>query len=125
MIYFFKCWIMKPLELSENNYYLKSSISFFKTKFEKRLNFLKKKYFLFNEISNFLNNLIDNTKDVFIFCAGNSIISKNIKSDKILINEIDENYKIEYNNNITYKDKVFEEEMSNFDNIGKYIINQF
>ena len=90
---------MKLLELSENNYYLKSSISFFKSKYEKRFNFLKKKNFLFNEISNFLNNCIDNTKNVFIFCAGNSIIGKNLESDKILIKEIDENYKIKYNNN--------------------------
>ncbi len=108
---------MKLLELSENNYYLKSSISFFKSKYEKRFNFLKKKNFLFNEISNFLNNCIDNTKNVFIFCAGNSIIGKNLESDKILIKEIDENYKIKYNNNITYKDEVFEEDISNFDTI--------
>ena len=69
---------MKILELSENNYYLKSSINFFKTKFEKRYDFINKKKFLFNEISNFLNNCIDTSKNVYIFCAGNSILSKNI-----------------------------------------------
>ena len=91
---------MKILELSENSYYLESSINFFKKKIEKRLAFIKKKFFLFIEISNFLNNCINNTKDVYIFCAGNSIISKNISSSKIYIKEIDEKYKIKYNDNI-------------------------
>ena len=52
---------MKILEFSENRYYLKSSRDFFKKKFEKRFNFIKKKSFLFSEISNFLNNCITNT----------------------------------------------------------------
>ena len=51
---------MKILELSENSYYLKSSINFFKKKFEKRFSFIEKKNFLFSEISNFLNNCINN-----------------------------------------------------------------
>ena len=64
----------------KKNYYLNSSISFFKENFEKRLKFIQKKRFLFNEISNFINNCIDSSKSIFIFCAGNSLISKNIKS---------------------------------------------
>ncbi len=108
---------MKILELSENSYYLKSSINFFKKKFEKRLSFIKKKGFLFFEISNFLNNCINTSKDIFIFCAGNSIISKNIFSRKIYIKEIDEKYKINYNNNTFYKDEVSDEEIANCDTI--------
>ena len=53
------------------DYYLNSSVLFFKSNFEKRIKFLQKKNFLFEEISNFINNCIDNTKNVFIFCAGN------------------------------------------------------
>ena len=94
---FLQMLTMKILELSENNYYLKSSINFFKTKFEKRYDFINKKKFLFNEISNFLNNCIDTSKNVYIFCAGNSILSKNILSKKIYVKEIDEKYKINYN----------------------------
>ena len=108
---------MKILKLSENSYYLKSSINFFKKKFEKRFNFINKKNFLFTEISNFLNNCIDNSKDVYIFCAGNSILSKNILSNKIYVKEIDEKYKIKYNDNIHYKDEVSNEEISNCDTI--------
>lgn len=108
---------MKILELSENSYYLKSSINFFKKKFEKRFSFIKKKNFLFSEISNFLNNCINNSKNVFIFCAGNSILSKNILSSKIYVKEIDEKYKINYNNNIFYKDEVFDKEIASCDTI--------
>ena len=108
---------MKILELSENNYYLKSSINFFKTKSEKRFNFINKKKFLFTEISNFLNNCIDTSKNVYIFCAGNSILSKNILSKKIYVKEIDEKYKINYNPNISYKDEVSNEEIANCDTI--------
>ena len=108
---------MKILELSENSYYLKSSINFFKKKFEKRFNFIKKKNFLFSEISNFLNNCINNSKNVFIFCAGNSVLSKNISSSKIYVKEIDEKYKIKYNNNIFYKDEVLDKEIASCDTI--------
>ena len=108
---------MKILELSENSYYLKSSIIFFKKKFQKRFNFIKKKKFLFIEISNFLNNCINNTKNIYVFCAGNSIISKNILSSKIYVKEIDEKYKIKYNDNIFYKDEVSDEEIASCDTI--------
>ena len=93
---------MNSSKFLKYEYYLNSSISFFKSNFEKRLRFLKKKNFLFNEISNFINNCIDNSKNIFIFCAGNSLLGKNIKSNKIFIKEIDENYEIKYNTNIHY-----------------------
>ena len=93
---------MNNKNFSKYEYYLESSILFFKSNFEKRIEFLKKKNFLFNEISNFINNCIDNTKNIFIFCAGNSILGKNIKSKKIYIKEIDEKYQIKYNTNINY-----------------------
>ncbi len=93
---------MKKSNLINDSYYLNSSISFFKFNFEKRLKFLKGKNFLFSEISSFLNNCIDNSKNIFIFSAGNSLISKNLKSKKIFIKEINENYEIVHNQNIKY-----------------------
>ena len=108
---------MRILELSGNNYYLKSSLLFFQKNFEKRFNFIKSKNYLFTEISNFLNSCIDNSKNVFIFCAGNSIISKNINSNKINIKEIDKNYKINYKESITYKDEVLDNDISTSDTI--------
>ena len=93
---------MENKKQSNKDYYLNSSIQFFKTNFEKRLKFLKKKIYLFNEISNFINNCIDDTKNIFIFCAGNSILAKNIKSKKVFVKEIDEKYQINYNDNVRY-----------------------
>ena len=93
---------MKNSKLLKNNYYLDTSVLFFKTNFKKRHRFLNKKNFLFKEISSFISNCIDNTKNIFIFCAGNSILGKNIKSKKIYIKEIDKNYEIDYNSNIHY-----------------------
>ncbi len=108
---------MKISDFSNNSYYLNSSLSFFKESFEKRLSFIKKKKFLFNEISDFLNNCIDNTKNVFIFCASNSIISKKIESKKIIIKEINDEYKQQHNENISYKDEIHNEDITNSDTI--------
>ena len=98
-------------------YYLNSSTIFFKSNFEKRINFLKKKNFLFYEISSFINNCIDNTKNIFIFCAGNSILGEKINSRKIFIKEIDENYEIKYNDNISYIKNSWEEVLPECDTI--------
>ena len=108
---------MNISKLLKNEYYLKSSISFFKTNFEKRLKFVQKKNFLFNEISNFINNCIDSSKGIFIFCAGNSLISKNIKSNKIFIKEINEKYEIKYNSNINYINEINHDKISECDTI--------
>ena len=108
---------MNNSKLLKKDYYLNSSISFFKSNFEKRLEFIKKKNFLFNEISNFVNNCIDGSKSMFIFCAGNSLISKNIKSNKIFIKEIDEKYEIKYNTNINYINEINHNEISECDTI--------
>ena len=103
--------------LTKSNYYLNSSVSFFKENLNKRLKFIEKKKFLFNEISNFINNCIDGSKGIFIFCAGNSIISKNIKSNKIFIKEIDEKYEISYNTNIHYVGEINQDKISECDTI--------
>ena len=48
---------MKNSKKVEINYYLENSVIFFKNNFKKRLNFLKKKKFLFLKISDFINNV--------------------------------------------------------------------
>ncbi len=108
---------MNISKLLKSDYYLNSSTSFFKSNFEKRLKFIQKKKFLFNEISNFINNCIDSSKGIFIFCAGNSLISKNIKSNKIFIKEIDEKYEIKYNSNTHYINEINHDELSECDTI--------
>ena len=61
--------------------------------------------------------LKSSTKNTYIFCAGNSIIAKNILSNKIYVKEIDEKYKIKHNDNIFYKDEVSHEEIASCDTI--------
>lgn len=100
-----------------NKYYLTSSSDFFKLNFQKRISFLKKKFFLFNEISSFINNCIDNSKNIFIFCAGNSILSKKIQSKKIYIKEISEEYQINYNHNNEYVNENIDELLPQCDSI--------
>ena len=108
---------MSTLKFLKDKYYLNSSILYFKSNFEKRLKFIKKKIFLFKEIANFINNCLDTSKNVFIFCAGNSILSKNIKSNKIFVKEIDEKYEINYNENINYINENTENVLSECDSI--------
>ena len=108
---------MENQKFLKYDYYLESSIIFFKSNFQKRLKFLDKKNFLFKEISNFINNCIDDTKDIFIFCAGNSILGKNIKSKKVYIKEIDENYEIRYSSNIHYVDEEAQKVISECDTV--------
>ena len=90
-------------------YYLNSSEKFFEKNYDKRLKFLKDKEFLFSEISKFINNCINNSKEIFLFCAGNSILANHIKSKKINIKEINEKLNQSSVDNIFYK-KNFERE---------------
>ena len=99
------------------NYYLETSILFFTSNFEKRKKFLSKKSFLFKEISNFINNCIDNSKNIFVFCAGNSILCKDIKSKKIFVKEIDKKYETKYKDNIQYINENTQEIISECDTI--------
>ena len=98
-------------------YYLKSSEEYFKKNIDTRLKFINKKKFLFLEISKFINNCINNSKEIFLFCAGNSIISKNLKSDKINIKEIDKNYEKNFDNNIAYKNEYEKKDIEKCDHL--------
>ena len=98
-------------------YYLKSSEEYFKKNIDTRLKFINKKKFLFLEISKFINNCINNSKEVFLFCAGNSIISRNLKSDKINVKEIDKNYEKKFDTNITYVNEYEKEDIEKCDHL--------
>ena len=98
-------------------YYLKSSEEYFKNNSDSRLKFVNKKEFLFLEISKFINNCINNSKEVFLFCAGNSIISRNLKSDKINIKEIDKNYEKNFNGVIDYKNEYEKKDIEKCDHL--------
>ncbi len=99
------------------SYYLKSSESFFRKNFNKRLEFIEGKKFLFSEISKFINNCINNSKEIFLFCAGNSIISKDIQSEKINIREINENFNQKLNDKIYYKNSYEKKDIENCDHL--------
>ena len=98
-------------------YYLKSSEEYFKKNIDTRLKFINKKKFLFLEISKFINNCINNSKEIFLFCAGNSIISRNLKSDKINIKEIDKTYEKNFNDNIAYKNEYEKKDIEKCDHL--------
>lgn len=105
------------MKILKDNYYINSSIVFFKSNFEKRSKFIKSKIYLFEEISNFINSCIDHSKNVLMLCSGNSVLSKNISSKKIYIKEISDEYKINYNSNSHYKDDITEQEIFECDTV--------
>lgn len=76
------------------NYYIDNTINYYKNFIDKRLNFLKKKNYLFDEISSFISNLINHSENLAFLGCGNSIILKKIKSKNFFVKEID---KIFYN----------------------------
>ena len=98
-------------------YYLKSSKQYYEKNSDSRLKFLEKKEFLFLEISKFINNCINNSKEVFLFCAGNSIISQNIKSEKINIKEINKDYEKNYDESVIYKKDFEKKDIENCDHL--------
>ena len=98
-------------------YYLNSSEEFFKKNFDKRLKFLKDKNFLFSEISKFINSCINNSKEIFLFCAGNSTIANDIRSEKIIIKEIDEKLYQNSKSKIIYKKTFEKRDIENCDHL--------
>ena len=60
---------MSSSKFLKYEYYLNSSITYFKSNFEKRAKFLNKKKFLFTEISNFINqNNKISKKIIYDYC---------------------------------------------------------
>ena len=53
----------------------------------------------------------------FLFCAGNSIISKNIESEKINIKEINQDYEKSFNDKVFYKNDFEEKDIESCDHI--------
>lgn len=69
-------------------YFLQSSEDFFNNNSKSRIIFLKKFNFLFQEISNYVNNCVNNSKKILFYCCGNFTISDKIKSEQKFIHEI-------------------------------------
>ena len=108
---------MKSFNFNNSKYYLKTSELFFKNKIKERIDFLNNKIFLFHEISDFINNCIDNTKEIYFFCAGNSPIAKNIKARKIYIKEINDGYLINNNKDEISREQISEQDILSCDSI--------
>ena len=108
---------MKNSINQKGEYYLNTSIEFFENNFDKRLKFLKSKSFLFNEISGFINHFISSSKRLYVFCAGNSIITNKIQSEEIIVKEISNKYEIKYNNNLSYNNEATEKLLNSCDSI--------
>tara|TARA_B100001057_G_scaffold496374_2_gene597711 strand:- start:3561 stop:4958 length:1398 start_codon:yes stop_codon:yes gene_type:complete len=98
-------------------YYLNSSVKFFEKNFTNRLKFIENKKFLFSEISKFINNCINNSKEIFLFCAGNSIIANNIQSEKVNIKEINEKLYHHTESRISYKKTFDKKDIENCDHL--------
>jgi len=83
---------MKNINYKKNNFLLDGAKKFFLENYEERINFLKKKKFIFIEISKFINSCLSSPKKIILYCCGNSIIADNIKCEQIDIFEISEHY---------------------------------
>ena len=82
------CFIEKDFKLLRN-YYINNTIRFYQSLVSKRLSFVKKHAYLFDEISSFISNLTNKSKKIIFFGCGNTIILNQIKSEEYFIKEID------------------------------------
>lgn len=69
------------------NYFSLNNLNFVSKFKSKRLNFVKKNLFLYDEISDFINVNINKSKVSLFFCFGNSVITKNVKSENKYIHD--------------------------------------
>tara|TARA_B110000977_G_scaffold125183_1_gene160299 strand:+ start:1495 stop:2904 length:1410 start_codon:yes stop_codon:yes gene_type:complete len=102
--------------MQKNEYFLTSTLNYYLKNKESRENFLKKKNFLFDEISKALNYLINDSNYVKFFCCGNSSIVNKVNSKNIYINEINNTFI----NSLTKSEIKKEDEINknlNFDHI--------
>jgi hypothetical protein len=83
---------MKNINFKKNNFLLDTAIKFFSENYEKRINFLEGKKFIFIEISKFINSCLSSPKKIILYCCGNSIIADNIECEQIDIFEVNEYY---------------------------------
>ena len=106
---------MKNINFKKNNFLLDTAIKFFSENYEERINFLKKKKFIFVEISKFINSCLSSPKKILLYCCGNSIIADNIECEQIDIFEVSEYYTKQINEE---KNKYYGED--NFNKIQDY-----
>ena len=72
------------------NYFIKDTEIFYSKNTEKRINFLNKNKFFYNEISSLLSKIIGNKKSLLFYCCGNSIIKEKIETKKSYIHDIND-----------------------------------
>ena len=72
------------------NYFIKDTEIFYSKNTKKRIFFLNKNRFFYNEISSLLSKVIGNKKSLLFYCCGNSIIKEKIETEKSYIHEIND-----------------------------------
>ena len=72
------------------NYFIKDTEIFYSKNTKKRINFLSKNKFFYNEISSLLGNIIGRKKSILFFCCGNSTIRGKIETKKSFIHDIND-----------------------------------
>ena len=115
------------------NYFIENTISFYSKFSNKRIKFIKENIFLFDEIKNFLSNLINNSKKTVFFGSGNSVITRKLDCEEVHIKEVNDFFFNEFKKKIfkLIKDENdFEKNLSSYDHIiladiehQKYIAN--
>ncbi len=76
---------------NKENYFIDKTHMFYEKNTEKRINFLTKNHFFYTEISKILKTIINKENLNFFFCCGNSNIINKFDTDKIFIQEINDN----------------------------------
>ena len=74
----------------KKDYFINETNLFYEKNTEERVKFLKNNQFFYSEISKILKTIINKSDLNFFFCCGNSNIVKEIDSDKIDIQDINE-----------------------------------
>ena len=72
------------------NYFIKDTEIFYSKNTKKRINFLSKNKFFYNEISSLLGNIIGEKKSILFFCCGNSTIREKIETKRSFIHDIND-----------------------------------
>lgn len=95
-------------EADNPEYYIEKTKFFYEKNTQKKIEFIKNNKFFYNQISKYLNNILNNSESVFMYCCGNSIIKNKIKSDIVAIQDIDKIFMSDSNYNSNKEIKINE-----------------
>ncbi len=101
---------------NKKEYFIEKTNIFYKKNSEKRIGFLEKNQFFYTEISRILKTIINQSSLKFFFCCGNSNIVNELDTNKIYIQEINDDiiYKLNGKFDLIAEDKI---NFNNFQNI--------